>query len=171
MLKEIWYVKFWCLGGKGVGIMVLSKSFCLAWPENFARRPFCVADFIWYGKRFMDQREGGGYHDFLSKTLCLTVPEKFAGEPTNVSGNIGIEKFYAQEGDITFLRWNSLPHSVEKICWVPFCVSKNTVSKIFMRRKSMGGIAVLWKKVTSHRTETRKILRELSCLPKNIWYR
>ena len=50
------------------------------------------------------------------------------------------------------------------------CFKKNVVSKIFMHRRG-GSITVLSKKVLSHRTETKNLVREPSCFPEIFWHR
>ena len=34
--------------------------------KNFAKEPFCVSEFFWYGKKLWMRGGGGGYHDFPS---------------------------------------------------------------------------------------------------------
>ena len=85
----------------------------------------CFRKFL-VAKKFMDKRERE-VSRFPSKKFCLTVPRKFVGEPFSVSLILGIEKFYASEGYVTFFCRNFLSHSAEKyrrgtlLC----CVSEN----------------------------------------------
>ena len=67
--------------------------------EKFPRGTLlCFRKFL-LSKNVRDIR--GGYQDLPSKTFCLTAPKHFVGEPFNVSLVLGIEKFYAYEGNIT----------------------------------------------------------------------
>ena len=52
-------------------------------------------------KTFMDKNGGGEYQKLPSKNFCLTVPKNFVKESFSVSLISGIEKIYAQEGNIT----------------------------------------------------------------------
>ena len=52
-------------------------------------------------KKFMDKNGGGEYQELPSKNFCLTVPKNFVKESFSVSLISGIEKIYAQEGNIT----------------------------------------------------------------------
>ena len=52
-------------------------------------------------KKFMDKNGGGEYQELPSKHFCLTVPKNFLRESFSVSLISGIEKIYAQEGNIT----------------------------------------------------------------------
>ena len=94
---KFWYRKI--LWARGVYYEFLSKFFSLTVTTNFVGDPFCVSEFSWYRKGLWIR---GVYHEFLSKIFFLTVPNNFVGQPLCVSKNSGIERFYGQEGYITF---------------------------------------------------------------------
>ena len=52
-------------------------------------------------KKFMDKNGGGEYQELPSKNFCLTVPKNSVGKSFSVSLISGIEKLYAQEGNVT----------------------------------------------------------------------
>ena len=142
--------------------MVLSKYFCLRGPKNFVRGPFCVSEYFWYWKKILGKRYGG-YHDFASKTFCLTVPKTFVGEPFNVSESFGYPKILCIRRGYHHSPLKNFCHSADEILrGTLLCASKIIlVSKIFVHRRG-GGITIFSKKVLSHRTEMKHLVREPS---------
>ena len=134
----------------------------------FLGEPFNVSEIFGYRKVLCLRR---GFHPFLLKLFCLTV-QKICGEPSNVSENFGYRKILCiRKGVHYFLLKLFLSHSAEKFrSGTLLCFKKILVSKIFMHRRG-GDITVLSKKVLSHRTETKNLVREPYCFPWNFWYR
>ena len=62
-------------------------------------------------------REKAEYQDFPSKTVDVTVLSNFVGKPFIVSLLLGMEKFFASEGYVTFFGFSVetfLSHSAER---------------------------------------------------------
>ena len=81
--------------------------------ETFRRGALlcCFRKFL-VANKFMDKKGG---IKFFRRKFIVAVPKLFTGEPFKVSLVSTIEKFYASEGFVTFLRRKLLSHSTETI--------------------------------------------------------
>ena len=57
----------------------------------------CVPEIFWY-RRNLWRRGGGGLPGFAVEVFCLTVPKKTVGYPISASLFLGIDKIYASDG-------------------------------------------------------------------------
>ena len=78
-----------------------SKTFYPKLPKIFVGEPFCAVFQKISGFTEIYGEEGVGYQVFPLKSFCLTAPKKYIGEPIRVSPFLGIDKFYAPEGEVT----------------------------------------------------------------------
>ena len=131
--------------------------------KSFVRGSFCVSESFRYGKKIMDKRWGGGvYHS----------AKKFRGEPFNVSENFGYRKILCMRRGFHYSPMKIFRLTVpKKFVREPFCVLKKfRYQKFSCIGEGGGGITVLSKKILSHRTETKNLVRESPCFPENFWY-
>ena len=94
-------------------------------------------------KNFMHQR-GGGYHVSPSKTFVTQYRKISLGNSSVFQKISFIAKFYAQEGDITKLRWKIFVSVPIKFVGEYFCVSKEFWYRKFSS-KGGGSFTVLSK--------------------------
>ena len=76
-----------------------SKTFCLTESKKFVVEPFFVSQNFWYQKNL--GRRGRGVSGVSVGNALSHLAEKIRREPISFSLLLGIDKFYASEGEVT----------------------------------------------------------------------
>ena len=90
-------------------LTILCRNFFCLSAEKFRRGTFliCVSETIWYRKKIMDKRGGGGEKGvsrFSVENFWSHSAKIFRGHPFNVPENLGYRKILCITGGITFFR-------------------------------------------------------------------
>ena len=78
-----------------------SKIFCRTLPKNIVGEPFCAVFQKISGFDEIYGGEGGGVPGYPVEKFLSHSAKENVGEPISVSLLLGIDKFYASEGQIT----------------------------------------------------------------------
>ena len=153
---------FWIIGVSPF----FSKLFRLTVPRNFVREPFCISEFFWYGKTFMDKREEG--ITTFRRKLFVSQCRKTLWRTLHCIRKFGVSKnFMHLKGGITIFRREFFVSHYRKNSWEALqCVRKNGVSKILC---IIGGYHDSSSKIL-YPTVPKNFVKKPFCVSENFGY-